>query len=164
MVHPGVWPRLALADEVWHAGDLGPVALLERFQQESKVFRAVYGNADPTETRYHLPLTQKFSSAGARVIMHHIVGRPGKYPDNVKKILRQDKPHILVCGHSHILLVAPVPEFPGVIHLNPGAAGHHGFHTRCTLLEFTLESGKITHMQAIDLGPRGRQSAPSAQE
>jgi hypothetical protein len=40
--------------------------------------------------------------------------------------------------------------------MNPGAAGIHGFHKVLTVLRFTIDAGKISHLQAIELGERGK--------
>ena len=45
-------------------------------------------------------------------------------------------------------------KYNNLLHLNPGAAGKHGFHHVRTALRFTLENGKIHSMQAIELGKR----------
>jgi len=37
--------------------------------------------------------------------------------------------------------------------MNPGACGHNGWHHVRTLLRFTIDSGKISGVQAIELGP-----------
>lgn len=156
MVHPGVAEHLAWADEVWHAGDLGPVDTLRWFQAQSKVFRAVSGNADPRETLRLLDETAGFEVQGIRVMIHHIVGKPGKYVPQARTLIEAFRPDWVVCGHSHILQVAPLPGKAGGLHINPGAAGQHGFHSMCTLLRFTLDEGKLASAEVVELGPRGR--------
>jgi hypothetical protein len=42
-----------------------------------------------------------------------------------------------------------------LLHMNPGAAGKHGFHKIRTLLRFEIEDGKIKNPEAIELGLRG---------
>jgi hypothetical protein len=42
-----------------------------------------------------------------------------------------------------------------MVHLNPGAAGHHGFHKVRTLLRFSLDSGKVIEPEVVELGKRG---------
>ena len=42
-----------------------------------------------------------------------------------------------------------------LLHMNPGAAGKHGFHKIRTMLRFTLEQKKIRDVEAIELGLRG---------
>lgn len=47
----------------------------------------------------------------------------------------------------------------GLVHMNPGACGHNGRHIVRTLLRFTAECGKISGVQAVELGPRDRRPA-----
>jgi hypothetical protein len=43
----------------------------------------------------------------------------------------------------------------GHLHINPGAAGVHGFHIYRTMIRFQVEAGKIIALDAIELGKRG---------
>ena len=43
-----------------------------------------------------------------------------------------------------------------LLHINPGAAGIHGFHKVKTILRFEIENGKPQHMELIELGLRGK--------
>lgn len=141
-------------DEIWHAGDIGSTSVLKPLEETANV-RAVYGNIDDAGIRVIYPLDNVFEVEGALIYMTHIAGRPGKYPHRVKAKLNALRPDIFVCGHSHILLVNRDPE-SGLIHLNPGAAGHHGFHKIRTLLRFDINAGKVENLEAIELGKRGR--------
>ena len=40
------------------------------------------------------------------------------------------------------------------LHMNPGAAGRHGFHKVRTLLRFEIDGKKIQNLDLIELGPR----------
>ena len=42
-----------------------------------------------------------------------------------------------------------------LLHLNPGAAGNHGFHKIRTMLRFSLDNGDIKAMEIIELANRG---------
>ncbi|MCD9633973.1 YfcE family phosphodiesterase, partial [Tenacibaculum maritimum] len=42
-----------------------------------------------------------------------------------------------------------------LLHLNPGAAGKHGFHKIRTMLRFELDNGNIKNMEVIELATRG---------
>ena len=64
------------------------------------------------------------------------------------------RPDLFICGHSHILKVMPDKKY-NLLHMNPGAAGKHGFHKIRTMLRFTLEQKKIRDVEAIELGLRG---------
>ena len=151
-----VFEYFAQCDEVWHAGDFGPVALLDRLK-DWKPFRGVFGNIDGAEVRATVPRDLEWECEGMRVYMTHIGGYPGAYERRVKPILAARRPDLFICGHSHILKVMRDPAL-GLVHLNPGAAGHQGWHKVRTLLRFTVADGKLSRMEAIELGPRGLQS------
>ena len=42
-----------------------------------------------------------------------------------------------------------------LLHMNPGAYGHHGFHKVRTILKFEIDNGKIQNLRAVELGLRG---------
>ena len=39
----------------------------------------------------------------------------------------------------------------GLLHINPGAAGKYGFHQVRTLIRFTIENGKFSDLEVIEL-------------
>ena len=43
-----------------------------------------------------------------------------------------------------------------LLYMNPGACGHNGWHKIRTLLRFSVDSGKIGNVEAVELGPRGK--------
>lgn len=116
-------------DEVWHAGDIGTLEVLERFKGAGKSVRAVCGNIDGQDIRQCYKKILKFQCEDVKVIMTHIGGYPKRYAPGVKEVLYLEKPQLFVCGHSHILKAAYDPEMK-VMCLNPGAAGHSVF-TKC---------------------------------
>ena len=148
-----VFKYFAQCDEVWHAGDFGPVALLDRLKAW-KPFRGVFGNIDGAEVRGTVPRDLEWECEGLRVYMTHIGGYPGAYDRRAKAELAARRPGLFICGHSHILKVMRDPAL-GLVHVNPGAAGHQGWHKIRTLLRFTVAEGKLSQMEAIELGPRG---------
>ena len=87
--------------------------------------------------------------------MTHIAGAVGVYNQRVRDLLKKEQPTILVCGHSHIVKVMKDTKF-NLLHINPGAAGIHGFHKVKTILRFEIENGKPQHMELIELGLRGK--------
>ena len=82
--------------------------------------------------------------------MTHIGGRPPKFSKDVLNKLKKTSPKIFICGHSHILLVQYVKELD-CLHLNPGAAGKHGWHKVQTILKFEIEGSEIKNMQVVEL-------------
>ncbi len=141
-------------DEIWHAGDIGDAQVLDALEAFKPV-RAVYGNIDDAAMRQRLPLDQRFTVAGLRVFITHIGGYPGRYTPRVRAILTQEKPQLYICGHSHILKVIP-DKNSGLLHINPGAAGLHGFHQICTLSRFRITEGRLHDLEVIEMGLRGK--------
>jgi len=151
---PRVLEHFAACDEIWHAGDVGDASVLDQLE-DFKPVRAVYGNIDDTAMRARLPLNLSFTVEGLSVFMTHIGGYPGRYTPRVRKILDAERPGLYICGHSHILKVMPDKK-RGLLHMNPGACGHHGFHKVKTLLRFEVLQGRVEKLEVIELGARGQ--------
>jgi uncharacterized protein len=139
-------------DEIWHAGDFGSEKLSSELS-DFKPLRGVFGNIDGREIRQLHPLHQVFLLEGLKIFMTHIGGYPGNYSPEARKIIDLEKPGLFICGHSHILKVM-TDKKRNMLHMNPGAAGKHGFHKIRTMLRFTIENGKIENLEAIELGLR----------
>ncbi|QDH80826.1 metallophosphoesterase family protein [Echinicola soli] len=140
-------------DEIWHAGDIGDEKVMEALPKDKKV-RAVYGNIDDLACQQKYPEELIFDLEGARVMMIHIGGKPPRYAAGVKKHIKEIKPTIFICGHSHICKVEFDKEL-GCLYMNPGAVGNHGFHQVKTLLKFNLEAGQPKNLRVVELGKRG---------
>jgi len=141
-------------DEVWHAGDIGRVEVADKLEA-FKPFKAVYGNIDSKDIRIRYPLNLRFDCEGLDVFMTHIGGYPGRYSKRVRALLEEDSPQLYICGHSHILKVMPDKKLD-LLHMNPGACGHHGWHKMRTVIRFDVEEGSIKNCEVIELGKRGR--------
>ena len=85
--------------------------------------------------------------------MTHIGGYPNKYNQRIREQLKNNPPKVFISGHSHILKVQFDKKL-NLLHLNPGAAGKHGFHKIRTMLRFTLESENIKDLEIIELATR----------
>ncbi len=136
------------ADEVWHAGDIGDLKVTDAIKKH-KPLRAVYGNIDDAKARLEFPLDNRFICEGVDVWMTHIGGYPGKYNQRVREEIYANPPKLYITGHSHILKVMQDKK-NGLLHMNPGAAGTHGFHNVRTMLRFTLDGGKIDNLEVIE--------------
>jgi len=143
----------AEADEIWHAGDVGSTEVIDRLEALGKPVRGVYGNIDDALLRRIWPHDQRFTLGGLRFWITHIAGPAGRLPTVVRAALRAEPADVLICGHSHILRVGRDPS--GVLCMNPGACGTHGFHKVRTMLRFTLRGGTLDDLSVIELGPRG---------
>lgn len=137
-----------MADEVWHAGDIGNLEVTDTIQKYKPLI-AVYGNIDGKDARMEFTEDVLFTCEGMKVFMTHIGGYPGKYTSRVKQILQEQKPLIYICGHSHILKIQYDKEL-GVLHLNPGACGISGFHKVRTMLRFTIDGKQIKDLEIIE--------------
>ncbi len=140
------------ADEVWHAGDIGSLMVTDSLQK-LKPLRAVFGNIDNHVIQKEFPLHNRFMCEDVDVYMTHIGGYPPKYNVNTRDIIKQNPPKLFICGHSHILKVMMDKKL-GVLHMNPGACGKHGFHQMRTMLRFEIHDADIKNLEVIELGKR----------
>jgi putative phosphoesterase len=150
---PQIFTHFAECDEIWHAGDVGSVKIVDELRA-FKPFRGVYGNIDNKDVAYECPEHQRFELEGISIWMTHIGGTPPRYNPIVRPNLLLNPPDIFICGHSHILKVVRDPKMNNLLFINPGAAGKHGFHPVRTCLRFTLDAGRVTNMEVIELGSR----------
>ncbi len=140
------------ADEVWHVGDIGNPKVTDTLQQ-IKPLRAVYGNIDEHQLRTEFPLDNKFTIEKVSVWMTHIGGYPHRYDYRIKEEIQKKPPQLFISGHSHILKVMYDKKL-NLLHLNPGAAGKHGFHHVRTMIRFEINADKIENLEVIELGKR----------
>lgn len=138
-------------DEIWHAGDIGDITVLQRLEAVAPVVRAVSGNIDHGQLLRHCPELLEFECEGVKVWMTHIGGYPGRYAPGVAHILKEHGIKLMISGHSHILKVIPDPKL-GLLHVNPGAAGYHGWQKVRTLIRLELNKGNIISLDVIELG------------
>ncbi len=139
-------------DEVWHAGDIGDLSVTDQLQKVAPL-RAVYGNIDDHKIRASFPLNNRFTIEGVDVWITHIGGYPPKYNVNTRDEIKKNPPKLFICGHSHILKVIPDSKL-GLLHMNPGACGKHGFHKMRTMLRFEIEKAEIKNLEVIELGAK----------
>ncbi len=151
---PSIKKYFAEVDEIWHAGDIGQLSVCEALEKIAPL-RAVYGNIDDHQCRMVYPKDQIFEIEQVKVWMTHIGGYPPRYTKKISEQLNTIQPQIFICGHSHILKAIQDPKRK-ILHLNPGAAGHHGFHKMRTLMRFEISEGRPKNLEVIELGKRGQ--------
>lgn len=149
---PKLFKYFAECDQIWHAGDIGTIAIANELAL-IKPLIAVYGNIDGTDIRKKYPKNQHFMCEQVSVFMTHIGGYPTRYNQEALEEIKQTRPQLFICGHSHILKVQFDKTYQ-LLHMNPGAAGVHGFHKVKTLLRFTIDRDKIKDLEVIELGVR----------
>ncbi|MFB9054973.1 metallophosphoesterase family protein [Formosa undariae] len=136
------------ADEVWHAGDIGSLKVTDAIEA-LKPLRAVYGNIDDAQVRRVFPENNRFMCEGVDVWITHIGGYPNRYNILIRDEIKVNPPRLFICGHSHILKVMPDKKL-GLLHMNPGAIGKHGFHNVRTMLRFTIDGTDIKDLEVIE--------------
>ncbi len=139
-------------DEIWHAGDIGTMEVLEKLEQ-FKPTRAVFGNIDGHTIRAATTEDLWFKCENLTVWITHIGGYPPKYNKRTNAHIKNRTPDLFICGHSHILKIMR-DQKNGLLHINPGAAGVQGFHKVKTLVRFDIEGKDIKNLQVIELGGR----------
>lgn len=140
------------ADEIWHAGDFGDFKVVKALESV-KPLKGVYGNIDDEMVRREFPETLHFSCENVGVVIIHIGGYPEKYTALAKKAIADYKPQLFISGHSHILK-AMYDKRNQLLHLNPGAAGNHGWHKMRTMMRFIIDGTDIKDLEVIELGSR----------
>tara|TARA_B100001146_G_C16150613_1_gene421006 strand:- start:256 stop:750 length:495 start_codon:yes stop_codon:yes gene_type:complete len=140
------------ADEIWHAGDIGDLKVTDALAEKAPL-KAVFGNIDNHKARKEFPLVNRFYCEEVEVLITHIGGYPGKYSPAIREEIQQKPPQLFISGHSHILKVMHDKKL-GLLHMNPGACGKHGFHQVRTMLRFTIDGKKIDNLEVIELGKR----------
>ena len=138
-------------DEIWHAGDFGTAEIADKLKS-FKPLRGVYGNIDGYDIRSEFPEKLRFKCEEVNVFMTHIGGYPGHYSPAAKAELFADPPQLFISGHSHILKVIYDDKIK-CLHMNPGAAGNHGWHKVRTLIRFVIDGKDMKQCEVIELNP-----------
>lgn len=141
-----------MADEIWHAGDIGNLSVTDQLEALKPV-RGVHGNIDDHIIQKEFPENNRFMCEGVDVWITHIGGYPNRYNVKVREEIRSNPPKLFICGHSHILKVMHDKKL-NLLHMNPGACGKHGFHQIRTMLRFSIDGDKISDLEVIELGKR----------
>ncbi len=136
-------------DEIWHAGDIGSEEVLDQLSA-FKTTWAVFGNIDNHVLRRMVPEHRVMKCEKMKILMVHIGGYPGRYERGMPDLLNEYRPDVFISGHSHILKVMPDKK-RNMLHINPGAAGNHGFHAVKTLVKLTIDGNKPVDLEVIEI-------------
>lgn len=137
-------------DEIWHAGDICSVELIDRLN-EFRPVRAVCGNCDGGILRRMYPEILRFKCEEVDVLMKHIGGYPGKYDPSIVRQLYTKPPQLFISGHSHILKIK-YDKTLNLLHVNPGAAGVQGWQVERTLVRLKIDGNEFKDCEVITLG------------
>ncbi|MDR1848263.1 MAG: metallophosphatase family protein [Bacteroidales bacterium] len=147
-VPPQVYTFFQNVDIILHCGDIGSADVLAELQHFKKTI-AVCGNIDSKIDFPSLKDLLTFNIEGVKVLMTHIGGYPSHYPAAIKKILQNEKPHLFLCGHSHICKVMFDNDM-NLLHINPGACGKYGIHLKCTLVRLEIDREKMQNLDVME--------------
>ncbi|MDR3679199.1 MAG: metallophosphoesterase family protein [Flavipsychrobacter sp.] len=139
-------------DEIWHAGDFGTAAIADKLAA-FKPLKGVYGNIDGYDIRSQYPEVLRWKCEEVEVLMTHIGGYPGRYAPAIRPELYASPPQLFISGHSHILKIIYDDKLK-CLHMNPGAAGNHGWHKVRTLIRFVIDGKDMKQCEVIELGKR----------
>lgn len=149
---PKIFKYFEHCDEIWHAGDVGSIDIIDQLNQFKKT-RIVFGNIDGHVIRSAVKETEIFQLEKHKILMVHIAGKFESYNAGVRERILNEKPSILVCGHSHLLKVAYDKKYK-LLYMNPGACGKNGFHEVRTIIRFVIDGSDIKNMEVVELQPR----------
>tara|TARA_B100000780_G_C21111917_1_gene449408 strand:- start:701 stop:1192 length:492 start_codon:yes stop_codon:yes gene_type:complete len=141
--------HLKNCDEIWHAGDIGNLKVTDELAEIAPL-RAVYGNIDGSDLRTAFEKDLHFNVEGVNIFMTHIGGRPPRFAPGILSGLKDVKPDVFICGHSHILIAQFCKSFGG-LHLNPGAAGIYGMHQVKTMMRFDISSTGVANLEVVEI-------------
>lgn len=126
------------------------MSVIEALEGVAPTLRVVSGNIDHGYLRRRFKELEIFEVEGVKVLLTHIGGYPGKYAPGMKRLLQREGIKLMVDGHSHILKVKYDPELE-LLHINPGAAGYHGWQKVRTLVRLTIDAGNLKDLEVIEL-------------
>jgi putative phosphoesterase len=142
LLRPEVFEAFAEVDHILHAGDIGPLQLLDELEALAPV-TAVYGNTDGDEVRRRLPQVAMVELEGFEIVVTHGDQLGSPTPEGLNAAFPQAE--IIVYGHTHRPLLRVVDVVVTV--MNPGGAGHRRFGLPPSVGILELEPG---------IPPRGR--------
>lgn len=115
---PQLLDGLKNVDLIIHAGDIVEMEVLEQLKTICPHVKAVAGNMDSEAVKWALPQKEIFSAGKFKIAVMHGWGPPAGLPELVLKELRDEKPDVIIFGHSH----APFnKKHSGVLLFNPGS-------------------------------------------
>jgi uncharacterized protein len=113
-------------DAILHAGDIGDLAVLDELEAIAPLF-VVRGNIDVRAADLPDVLTLDVVAGDAsllRILLMHIAVNGPKLRADAARLARARDAALVVCGHSHVPLVA---RDRGLAVFNPGSVGPRRF-------------------------------------
>ena len=142
LLRPEVFEVFDEVDHILHAGDIGPLELLDQLEALAPV-TAVYGNTDGFEVRSRIPPVAKLELDGFDIVVTHGDQFGSPTPEMLNAAFPEAQ--IIIYGHTHRPLLTLVDVVVTV--MNPGGAGPRRFGLPPSVGILELEPG---------IPPRGR--------
>ncbi|NPU66232.1 metallophosphoesterase family protein [Bradyrhizobium sp. 83012] len=133
LLRPEAKQRLAGADHIIHAGDIGRPEIIDHLGAIAPV-TAIRGNIDSAEWAKAYPATQTVELGGRRFHVVHDVHDLTIDPAS-------EGIDMVISGHSHR---ARIETRNGVVYLNPGSAGPRRFKLPITLATLDISPGSLS--------------------
>jgi putative phosphoesterase len=138
--------RAQAPDAILHAGDIGDLAVLGALEQIAPVF-AVRGNIDVRAPELPDVLTVDVVDGAAslvRILLMHIAVDGPRLRADAARMARSRDASLVVCGHSHVPLVARDGE---LAVFNPGSAGPRRFRLPIVFgaIDVTRDAVRLAH-------------------
>ena len=133
-------------DLILHAGDIGSREVLTHFESIAPTY-VVRGNIDDRKVAPDVVTLTLLGDNDyqLRILMTHIALYGPRLRKDAKVLAAKHKPHLLVCGHSHVPFLA---QEGAMVVFNPGSIGPRRFHLPICfgLLEFGPGHSKLRHV------------------
>ncbi len=148
LLRPEVFDVFKDVDRILHAGDIGPVELLEELEAIAPVL-AVWGNTDGFDIRGKVPEVVETRIEGFDFLLIH--GHQLGVPTPEKLNARWPSAEVILFGHTHKPLLTVVDEVVTV--MNPGGAGPRRFDLPASVGIMELEPGIPPRARLVPLTP-----------
>jgi hypothetical protein len=150
--------RALSPDAILHAGDIGDLGVLDELERIAAVF-AVRGNIDVRAPNLPDHLTLDVVAGGAlllRILIMHIAVDGPRLRADAGRLARSRDVSLVVCGHSHVPLVARHRELSV---FNPGSVGPRRFRLPIVFgtIDVSQTAVHLTHYDC-ETGQRWRPS------
>jgi len=140
------WLRRDRPDAILHAGDIGSLHVLDELEDIAPTY-AVRGNIDGVDSRTPDDLVINLSAGEicVQILLTHIAVYGPKLRKDVRARARKSGAGLVVCGHSHVPLIARDGE---LAVFTPGSCGPRRFHLPITLgiLELASKGVQLRHI------------------
>jgi putative phosphoesterase len=161
--HPATAKHLTsqAPDAILHAGDIGDLAVLGALERIAPVY-AVRGNIDVRAPGLPDLLTLDVVAGDAsllRILLMHIAVDGPRLRADAARLARSRDASLVVCGHSHVPLVARDGE---LAVFNPGSAGPRRFRLPIVFgaIEVSPDAVRLAHFDC-ETGERWTPGPPS---